>query len=161
MFRKLPEILASSLLLLFTCLLLNSCATDVIYEKTMDVPGDAWAYEDTLAFRFEIEDTTKLYGMDLEVRHAGDYSFQNLYVQFHTISPSGKSETQMVSLELAAQSGIWNGACSGNSCTVQIPLQAKAAFNETGEYMLKVEQFMRKNPLPGVQALTLKIRELQ
>lgn len=144
-----------------TCFLLSSCNRDVIYEESLKVPGEAWDYQDTLSFNFEIPDTAKMYSMDLQVTHAGDYSFQNLYVQFHTVFPSGKSETRLVSLELAAQSGIWNGECSGNECTVEIPLQSKAVFQEAGKYTLSVEQYMRKNPLPGIQQMTLKIRELK
>lgn len=142
-------------------LLLASCSGDFFYKKTLDVPGEFWTYQDTLKFDFDITDTTKTYGMYLDVTHAGDYGFQNLYVQFHTIFPSGKEETKLVSLELAAQTGIWNGECGGNECTVEIPLQLKAIFNEMGEHTLAVEQYMRQSPLPGVKSMTLKIKELK
>ncbi len=142
-------------------LLLASCSDDVIYEKTLDIPGESWVYGDTLKFDFDIADTTKTYSLLLDVTHAGDYGFQNLYVQFHTIFPSGKKETKLVSLELAAQTGIWNGECSGNECNVEIPLQSKAVFKETGKHTLAIEQYMRKSPLPGLKSMSLKIKALK
>ena len=142
-------------------LLLAGCKGDFLYEKTLDIPNGAWAYEDTLKFDFDVSDTTQLYALLLEVTHAGDYSFQNLYVQFHTTFPSGKTETKLVSLELAAQTGIWNGKCRANECKVEIPLQAKTFFKETGQYTLTIEQYMRQNPLPGLKQIALKINKLE
>lgn len=142
-------------------LLLASCSQDLVYEKTLDIPSDAWRYEDTLKFEFDIADTTKLYALSLDVAHAGDYGFQNLYVQFHTVFPSGKTETKLVSLELAAPTGVWNGSCSGNECRVRIPLQAKARFKETGRYTLAIEQYMRQNSLPGINSMSLMVRTLK
>lgn len=141
------------------CLLLTSCGESYIFEKTLAVPDGNWRYDQPLDFDFEIPDTSARYDLLLDVQHAGDYGFQNLYVQFHTTFPSGKAETQLVSLELAAQTGIWNGECSGNSCTVQIPLQVNAIFQELGTHRISVEQYMRKNPLPGVEGMTLKIMQ--
>ena len=161
MHKKLLKFLACCSLPTACCLLLTGCGGDFIYQKTLDVPGESWTYQDTLKFDFDIADTTKMYGMFLEVTHAGDYGFQNLYVQFHTIFPSGKKSTQLVSLELAAQTGIWNGECSSNECTVEIPLQSKTIFNETGKHTLAVEQYMRQSPLPGVKSMTLKIKALK
>ena len=141
------------------CLLLAGCGDDVIYEKTLDVPDGTWVYEDTLNFDFDITDTAQSYGLLLDVTHAGDFGFQNLYVQFHTTYPSGNKETQLVSLELAARSGIWNGKCSGNECTVEIPLQEKAIFKEPGRHTLSVEQYMRQNTLPGINSMALRIKK--
>ncbi|HFA47760.1 MAG TPA: gliding motility lipoprotein GldH [Bacteroidetes bacterium] len=155
--QKKQTFLANLIVLGIICFAAASCNGDFIYKKNIKIPGGAWTYEDVLKFDFPIEDTSLTYNLMLDVEHAGDYGFQNLYVKFHTKFPSGEVKTQMVSLELAAKSGIWNGKCSGNSCTVEIPLQTNAVFKEIGEHQISVEQFMRKNPLPGVEGMTLKI----
>ncbi len=139
---------------------LASCG-DTVFEKKLNVPGENWTYQDTLKFDYSIEDTTKVYGLFLEVEHSTDFGFQNLYVQMHTRFPSGKTEKQMVSLELSGKSGIWNGDCGGGTCVVEIPLQVKTVFKERGAYQLAVEQFMRQSLLPGVESMTLKIREVK
>ena len=112
-----------------------------------------------MSFDFTVEDTLRKYDLMLDVAHSGDYGFQNLYVQFHTTYPSGEKKSQTVSLELANKSGIWNGECGGNECTVEIPLQVNASFKELGIHNISIEQYMRKNPLTGIKKMTLKIAE--
>jgi gliding motility-associated lipoprotein GldH len=146
------------LLLTATGILFTRCGDDYTYDERADISGQSWAYEDTLTFDFTIGDVTKIYSLALYVTHSVDYSFQNLYVQFHTRYPSGKTETQMVSLELAKKSGIWNGDCGGQWCTAEIALQPKAIFEETGAHQIKIEQYMRKNSLPGLKSMELKIK---
>ncbi len=150
----------SFFLLAATAFLFTRCGDDFIYEERADITGQSWAYEDTLSFDFTIEDVTKIYSLTLNVTHSVDYGFQNLYVQFHTRYPSGKIETQMVSLELSKKSGTWNGDCGGQWCTTEIALQPKAIFEEAGAHQIKIEQYMRKNPLPGVKSMELKIKPI-
>lgn len=145
-------------ILAISYLFLTSCGDDFIYEKKLPVANESWSYEDTLSFDFTIEDTTKIYALLLDVTHSPDYGFQNLYVQMHTRYPGGKVEKQVLSLELASPSGIWNGACNGKECTLEIPLLDNAVFSEAGNYRLSIEQYMRQSPLPGVLGMALKIK---
>ncbi|MFQ5446039.1 MAG: gliding motility lipoprotein GldH [Saprospiraceae bacterium] len=147
-------------LLTVGCFLFAGCSDDFIYDEQVDIPGQSWAYEDTLTFDFTIGDITKIYSLTLDVNHSIDYGFQNLYVQFHTRYPSGKTETQVVSLELAKKSGIWNGDCGGQWCIAEIALQPKAIFEEAGVHQIKIEQYMRKSPLPGLKSMELKIKPI-
>ncbi|MCC6726594.1 MAG: gliding motility lipoprotein GldH [Saprospiraceae bacterium] len=147
--------------LALTCILLSACNSGVIFDENKAIPNATWSYDAPLAFDFEVQDTTKAYLVLLEVKHAGDFGYQNCYVQITTRFPSGEEKKQTVSLELAAQSGIWNGECSGNSCTIEIPLQAKAKFKQPGKHSITVEQFMRVNPLPGIKSIGLTIKQLE
>jgi len=143
------------------CLSLVACNKDVIFEKTIKIPDASWSYENKLPFEFEVTDTTKTYQILMEVAHAGDFGFQNCYVQITTHFPNGEEKKQPVSLELAAQSGIWVGKCSGNNCSIEIPLQGKAKFKQPGEHSITVEQFMRVNPLLGIKSISLKVKQLK
>lgn len=137
--------------------LFSSCGGDYIFQQTIKMEDAGWGYGDPLHFDFEITDLSKQYDLILEVVHSGDYGFQNLYVKFNTVYPSGEQKEQVVSLELAGKSGIWNGDCSGNTCAVSIPLQVKALFQDAGKHRITVEQFMRKNPLRGIEEMALLI----
>jgi len=143
------------------CLLLTACNSDLIFDESKDIPNASWSYANPIPFEFEVKDTTKTYQVLLEMTHAGDFGFQNCYVQITTRFPNGEEKKQAVSLELAAQSGIWNGECSGNTCSLEIPLQAKAKFKQPGKHSITVEQFMRVDPLPGIKAISLKIKQLE
>lgn len=149
-----------ALFLASCCLFLTACNKDIIFDKTIKIPDASWSYDNPLPFEFEVSDTTKTYQILLEVEHAGDFGFQNCYVQITTKFPNGEVKKQPVSLELAAQSGIWTGKCSGNDCNLEIPLQAKAKFKQPGKHSIIVEQFMRVNPLLGIKAISLKIKQL-
>jgi len=152
------RLIISFLLLTATGIFFTRCSDDYTYDKREDIPGQSWAYEDTLTFDFNIDDVTKIYSLTLDVTHSVDYGFQNLYVQFHTQYPSGKIETQMVSLELSKKSGTWNGDCGGQWCTAEIAIQPKAIFEEAGAHQIKIEQYMRKSPLSGLKSMELKIK---
>ena len=141
----------------FFCIL--GCREDYLFEKSIGIPSGLWGYDNLLKFEFDIPDTNATYTLLLDVQHAGDYSFQNLYVNFHATTPSGEKNKQMVSLELAKKSGIWLGECSGNNCHLEIPILKKARFSEAGKQVMEIEQFMRKDPLPGVDGMTLRVKK--
>lgn len=136
-----------------------ACNNDHIFKKEIELPDGGWYYNRPVVFEFDINDVEKKYDLLLGIEHAGDFGFQNLYVQFHTVHPSGEKRSQVVSLELANKTGIWNGKCRGNACNVEIPLQINATFKETGRHSITVEQYMRRDPVVGVQGLTLKISQ--
>ena len=152
-----------SLLIIGTFILLlnTGCNGDYVFQKEIEISGGGWYYNNALAFDFDIDDISKKYNLLLEVEHAGDFGYQNLYVQFHTTYPSGEKKTQIVSLELANKSGIWNGKCGGNICRVEIPLQTNTVFKETGRHSISVEQYMRKDPIEGVLNMAIKIKEVK
>jgi len=77
----------------------------------------------------------------------------------HTYYPSGKSRTQRLSLELASSAGIFQGRCSGDLCTLQIPIQRNIYFEQPGTYQLVLEQFMRRNPVEGIASIALQVED--
>lgn len=136
------------------------CGTRYAYEQRYDLPEKGWAWEDTLTFAFDIVDTSKVYDMLLEVVHRTDYAFQNVYVRIHTTLPDGTSRTDLVSLELGDKQGRWLGDCGRKRCTLVIPVQRHVFFPQAGRYRLVIEQYMRKSPLPGIEAVGLRLRPL-
>ena len=145
--------------LLLGTFLLSACGPNYIIDEDFEVPKEGWTYRDTVDFVFEIHDTTHIYNLYLEVEHAMDYPFQNLYTQIYTKFPTGERIREMVSLELADQTGLWMGDCNSTDCTLNIPIQQGAYFNATGTYKITIEQFMRRDPLPGVHRLSFRIED--
>ena len=148
----------SSLLtiLILSALVLSSCNQNTVYQKSILIDG-AWTYSDHLAYEFTVEDTSSLYSLWLDVDHLSTYAFQNVYVQIHTSFPDGSSKSDIVSLELANQNGLWNGNCRGESCHINIPLQEKTYFQVPGKYGIRLEQFMRQDNLAGIKAFNLRL----
>jgi gliding motility-associated lipoprotein GldH len=143
---------AFSFLIVFS-LLLYSCGSGSFYEKTYSLDSGNWTYADSLDFSFQIADTTGIYNLWLEVEHSTAYPYQNLYTKIHTLFPSGQQLHEPLSLELADKVGRWYGDCNSRSCTLRIPIQQGAFFDQAGDYKITLEQFMRQDPISGVQRI--------
>lgn len=150
-----------SLLFIALSIALASCGPKVVIDKTYEIINNEWAYADSLRFEFEITDTVQLYDLIIELEHTTDYSYQNLYTQIQTQFPDGQRLNKPLSLELANAAGEWQGKCSASSCMVKIPIQQGAYFNQPGKYVITLEQFMRENPVKGLQSVTLKVVEAE
>ena len=149
------------LFLLVCAMFFIACGPTYIYEREIAVTGPGWTYPDSLVYEFELTDTAAVYNLFLDITHSPEYAYQNLYTRLLTDFPNGRRLEQVLSLELADKTGTWNGDCGSSSCTVRIPLQEKAYFALTGPYRITVHQHMRKESLPGVQALGLAIERTE
>lgn len=138
-------------------LLFFSCGPEVIYEKKLDLPDSGWTYTDTLHYEFDITDTSKLYNLFLDINHLKDFSSQNLYVKIHTGFPDGNRTDQVLSIDVFDKIGRWLGDCGSQDCSLNIPIQGRAYFDQIGKHTFTLEQYMRSDPLPGVLSATLKI----
>ena len=103
----------------------------------------------------------QIYNLHIELRHATAYPFQNLYTQVHTTFPDGQRLTETLSLELAGKSGNWLGDCGGESCTIDIPIQQGAYFDQPGEYRVTIEQFTRQDSLPDISWLVFAVERTE
>jgi len=140
-------------------LLAASCGKPVLIDREQTVAAPGWTVADSLEWRFTVSDTSTVYDLCLAVTHANGYPFQNCYVHFHTVFPDGQRLDQVVSLELQNPTGQWLGDCSGESCTLRIPIQQGAYFNRPGEHILRLEQYMRQDTLTGVEAFRLRVED--
>ena len=140
-------------------LFLFSCNSNILFEQKQEIPSQNWDYADTLNFNFSIEDTTKIVNLWLDVAHSVDYGNQNLYVQIFTKFPSGMRHQNMLSLELADKAGTWFGKCDSENCETSIMIQEQIYFPEIGDYEITLEQYMRVNPLKGVNGFGVRIEE--
>ena len=148
-------------LLLLFCFLLQSCGQSFLYEKDISLAQNTWAYENKIDFPFEVVDTKSLQNLYLDLTHSTEFKTQNLYVKFHTKSPSGKIISDMVSLELAEKNGLWFGNCGGEWCDLRIPIQSGAYFEEVGTYTLSVEQYTRTEALKGIKSIGFRIEKTE
>lgn len=139
--------------------LLSSCDPNFIYNQKFEIPQETWTYTDTLDFSFNIPDTANIYNIYLEIDHSVEFPKQNLYVLIYTQFPSGERIREMVSLELCNQAGYWFGDCNSKTCSLNIPIQEGAYFNQKGDYRITLEQYSRKDKLEGIKSLALKIEE--
>jgi len=82
-----------------------------------------------------------------------------MYIRLHSIFPDGKRVTEQVSVELMDQIGRWQGDCNSDDCDFRMTIHEGAFFNQTGKHTFLLEQFMRKNPLEGIQSIAFRIED--
>lgn len=149
-------------ILLFSFLLtffLSACGPDYMYNHRYALANEEWTYRDTFTFEVDIQDTLKIFNLYLELVHSTEFAYQNLYTNIYTRFPSAERIKKLLSLELADKTGLWNGKCGSSYCSLRIPIQEGAFFNALGKHVFTLEQYMRKNPLPGIKSLALIIED--
>lgn len=146
------------LFFLFISLSFFSC-NDYQYQKTYELDGEQWTYADSLVFSFDIKDTTRIYNLYLELDHSTDYRYQNLYTYIHTTFPSQERLDERLSLEMANKAGAWEGDCGKKYCTLTIPIQENAYFNQLGTHTIVLEQFMRKDSIAGIRSISFMLED--
>lgn len=145
------------LFLLAPLLFLTACGPEVIYEKETVLPETGWSYADSTTFTYAVANTEQAYDLMLDLRHGVDFPYQNFYVKFHATFPSGKSQTEQLSLQLAGDYGIWRGDCSGESCSLSIPFMENTRYAQAGEYTITFVQHSRDEPLPSLQGIGFRV----
>lgn len=141
-------------------LALSSCGdNNRVYEQNIDIKDNNWRIEDSKEFRFEITDTTKMYNIYFNVRNALFYEYYNLYISQTLINPAGeKVFTKLHELYLMdKKTGEPLGKGAGDLFDHTVLALKKQQFSSPGTYTIKLTQYMRKNPLPGIMAVGIKV----
>jgi len=138
---------------------LSSCGPNYILDEKKEIANQQWSQTDSLSFTTNIVDTNKIYNLYLDVEHLTEYSYQNMYIRLHSIFPNGDRVTEQVSVELMDQIGRWKGDCNSDDCDFRMTIHKGAFFNQAGAHTFLLEQFMRKNPLEGIQSIAFRIED--
>ena len=135
-----------------------SCQPDVLIEEKIEFDNAQWIHGDNKSIVIEAVDTSEAYVLQIEVTHADDYPFQNLYIRTLTQFPSGKEIVSVSSLELLNPDGTWAGKCRGKKCSVLLPLQTGFTFPEKGKYNWQIEPYMRKDTVNGLHSIAISVK---
>lgn len=146
-------------ILIFTALCVISCEQNLLFEEKKEIPGGVWMYRDTLDFSFTVADTATLYNMYVDFEHTDTFPSQNIYLKLYTRFPDGKRLSRSRSFDFFDAQGESNGQCSGHGCKLRSLLQDNAYFNRPGEYVITLEQFMRRDSLAGIRTVGLAIEK--
>jgi len=151
------HLLSRFFLFFLTISTLASCGPDYLFEVQQDIRDGQWAYADTLNFQFEVRDTTTRCDFFLDFDYAEDFPFQNIYLKLSTLYPNGKRLSKVRSFNLFDAQGAALGKGSGSGRHLRTSLQDNAFFNQTGSYTVTVEQYTRREVLPGLQSVGLAV----
>lgn len=142
---------------LLAVLLLAACG-DAQWEESQAFDDDRWLYQDSVKFVYNNDDTQsrRLLAFGLDVN--GDYPFRNIYIKFRTTMPSGKTTESMREFILADPVGEWYiEKTMAGTLEFRQALLENIVFNEEGDYVFELKQYMRNDTLPGVEAVKLVV----
>lgn len=143
-------------LLLFT---LASCEKNRVYEKNISIDKYMWDSKTVPSFSVTISDTTQLYNIYVNIRHADLYPFQNIWLQIGTEFPDGTHANRRIEIMLANDEGKWHGEGLGDIWDFRALVQENAFFKSGGTYTFTLAQNMRQDPLPGIMAVVLRVEK--
>lgn len=139
--------------------LFTACSKGVLKEEKWTWKEKQWIHGDRKTMVIEAVDTSRLYQMEVRLKHEESYPFENLYVRTITVFPSGKEVTSVVSLELVEDNGSWSGDQGENCCFIEYMLQKQFTFPEMGTYSWSIEPYMRIDTIKGIKSVKVTCRE--
>jgi gliding motility-associated lipoprotein GldH len=139
--------------------LLSSCNNNRIFEENKDFENNAWPISAIQEFKFEVKDTSKKYAIYFNVRNAVSYEYYNLYLKHILIGPDGKEiSTNLHELFLMdKQTGKPLGDGAGDIFDHQVLAIKDQTFAKPGIYTIRLQQYMRRDPLPGIMAVGVRV----
>lgn len=147
----------STLLLLFT---FTSCDSLRVFEENQLIENGKW--DDTVKKVFEVnmEDTTTLCNIFLNVRHRGDYGYSNLYLFITTMRPDGKMSVDTVECVLQNNEGNWLGNGIGDLYENRLFFRTGVRFPVKGKYTFTFEQAMREKELLNITDVGMRVERM-
>lgn len=142
-----------------SCFILSSCDRNKVYEEYIKIDDYVWQNKNTVRFEFEIQDTSTLHNVYINVRHATIYPYNNLWLFIKSSSPNGTTNIDTVECVLADDKGRWLGDGTGDIWDIQIPWKMSVRFPIEGKYIVEYQQGMRIDALPGIMDMGLRIEK--
>lgn len=144
-------------------LLTLSCEVDGVYKAKYDFPEVGWRVRDVPTFTFRVEQPDAPLNYYYVVRNDVDYAYYNLFIKYTLSDSSGRVlRSRMEEMTLFNPK---TGEPYGNGLGDIFDHRIKATslqnfrFPSPGNYTLKIEQYMRQDPLAGLMTIGLTIEK--
>lgn len=139
---------------------LFACDQSRVYEKNLSIKNGNWSRKDKAQFEFEIIDSTGLYDLYLNFRHAGDFPYRNIYLFTQTTGPDGRKAIDTAQMILADSKGRWMGKGIGDLYDYQFKFKQAVQFPRSGAYTFQIQQGMRDFVLPSVSDIGIRVEKI-
>ncbi len=147
--------------LLCMAFVVAACDRQQLYEKNVPIKKYLWHSEQAAEFEVTIQDTSFLYDIFLNIRHADFYPYRNIWLQMGLTFPDGLHHTRPLEVPLADESGRWLGNGLGDIWDYRVRIQENAYFPQKGLHRFTIQHNMRHDPLPAIMAVGLRIERKQ
>lgn len=149
--------ITSLLCLVLFCLSCKNPDETVVMQNV----DSKWDKKTSHKFDFSINDFQKQKNIIFIVRNNNDYPYSNL--RLIAILEHNKKIVSQDTLNyvLAKPNGEWLGTGFGDTKEALFQYKLNYNFPQDGQYSLKVIQAMRRNVLPGIEDIGVKIQNIK
>jgi len=140
-------------------LALDSCDDSQVYENNVDFDRKVWAADSLPVFQFQIDNPDQPYNIYWNVRNTVSYPFQNLYLTYYLEDTVGNTITEdLYQVDLfEPRTGKPFGSGLGDIFSHQILALPNYQFDSAGMYQIRLEQYMRRDSLPEILSVGVRI----
>ena len=143
-------------------LLLSVVSCQNADEKVLvNAVDNQWKKNNAQTFSFDISDAQNLKNMMFVVRNNNNYPYSNLRLIASVEHNKKKISTDTLNYILAKPNGEWIGTGFGDTKEIVFQYKLNYKFPKNGKYSVKVVQAMRRNVLPGIEDIGIKIQNLK
>ena len=150
--------IVNCLLPITCCLLLSSCITGDLYEKTVALPKHEWKSDYKPEFDFTITDSISLYKVFFVIRHTEKYNYNNIWINLYSQPPGDTLHKASYELQLATNDRGWLALGMDDIYEHRIKLTESVRL-KPGMYKLMLENIMREDPLQHVLNVGIRIEK--
>ncbi|HRP90643.1 MAG TPA: gliding motility lipoprotein GldH [Edaphocola sp.] len=138
---------------------------ETAFQKQVAIPEASWDYKFMPTFNFNIPDSTSKYKVFLIFRYDASFEFSNIWVRLKIKGPGDSTYNMGNRIEtvLLTPDGSRLGNYVGGMYEYKIQLSEVKdypVFKKSGDYSIQLEQVMRKNPLPGLINIGLRVESV-
>jgi gliding motility-associated lipoprotein GldH len=137
---------------------LGACTKPALVNQTQEVTAGEWGYADLKSFSQEVSDTLSPYNFYAQIRHSGNYEYQNLIIYFKTYFPNNKFVVDTIDCPMANAAGKWMGSGLGDLLDNQVMFKRNLQFPIPGTYKFEIQHAMRPDTIHEIYDVGLLIK---
>lgn len=120
-----------------------------------------WKKNKFQSFDFDIDDAQNQKNLMFVVRNNNDYPYSNLRLIARIEHNKKNISTDTLNFVLAKPNGEWIGTGFGDTKEIVFQYKLNYKFPRNGKYSVRVVHAMRRNVLPGIEDIGIKIQNLK
>lgn len=138
-----------------------ACDQNRVYDTSVEISDSGWAKDDVKRFQFTIGETSSRYNILANFTNARNYPFHNLYYQYQLVGPQGELlKEELVNINLfEPKTGKPNGDGLGDIFDHRQLLLKNYEFPKSGDYVVRLEHHMRRDTVPLVIAVGVRVEK--
>lgn len=161
---KLPVTVRNKILVLFLGVLvisLASCSNSEVYFRYHQIGRGVWYRDSVLSFTMDSVNfnPAQRHDLSIELTTADIYPFKDIWLRVEHNLDDSIFSVDTIHSRLADDYGKWLGSGTAGLHQLSLPYKTTVALDTSKVYVLQISHLMRKNPLPGVEKVGLKIIE--